>query len=133
MIGSSPFLKSSSSFLRFLPRLPVTSIPPFIFYMFLYVKKKVCLHVRVNSAPFPLDIQYNCVVSKNCCIILQYQNRLTEFSGSRKCTCRNRQTDMSKSIDAFLKLSSEPKQLISAHRFSFFATEVKSLAMPTDV
>ena len=31
MSVSSPFLKSSSSFLRLLPRLPVTSIPLFIF------------------------------------------------------------------------------------------------------
>jgi len=59
--------------------------------MFLHVKKNVCL--PLNSALYPLDIQYNCVVSTSCSIILQYQNRLTEFSGSRICTRRNRQTD----------------------------------------
>jgi hypothetical protein len=99
--------------------------------MFLYVKKNLCLHG--NSALFPLDIQYNYVVSTGYSIILQYQNRLTEFNGSRICTCRNKQTDKSEPLDAFLKRSSEPKRLIPAHRFSLFARKLKSLAMPTDV
>jgi len=62
--------------------------------MFLHVKKNVRLHV--NSAQFPLDVQYNFVVWTDCSIILQYRNLLTEFSGSRICKCRNTQKEHAK-------------------------------------
>ena len=60
-------LRSSSSFLRFLPRLPVTSIPPFIF------PSITCCRRQFLCKMWPIQLAFHFLISCRMCIKLCFK------------------------------------------------------------